>query len=105
MAARQHKNYAARREALVERMGGLCRECGTCFDLEFDHPNGRDWIANKLGRMQRLREYEKDLAAGNLILLCRSCNARKAAYNTHRILALKRMGLMDYPDGGALEGI
>ena len=43
--------------------------------LEFDHPHGRDWTPAKKNRWQRMVLYERDAAAGNLRLLCRSCNA------------------------------
>ncbi len=69
------RQYRLRRKALIVAMGGECEECGKKRRLEFHHPNGRDWECRKLPRWQRIKMYERDFAAGQLELLCRTCNA------------------------------
>jgi len=69
-----------RRRALIARLGARCAGCDQTEQdlmaaLEFDHPHGRDWTPAKKNRWQRMVLYERDAAAGNLRLLCRSCNA------------------------------
>lgn len=55
-----------------------CAVCGTTEELEFDHDEPRDWIANKTSRWQRLRLYIRDIKAGKVKhLLCRVHNAQK----------------------------
>lgn len=68
------KNYAVRRGTLIIQLGGRCAQCGATSELEFDHPRGRDWEPSRLNRHQRMKRYEADAAAGQLQLLCRSCN-------------------------------
>lgn len=63
--------------ALKVRMGSVCEFCGDSDldNLQFDHPNGKDWQPRDYGPMRRIRQYERDYEAGNLRLLCTSCNA------------------------------
>jgi hypothetical protein len=55
-------------------MGGKCVGCGENDDLHFHHPNGRNWEPNKKNLLQRMKLYQRDFKAGNLALLCCSCN-------------------------------
>ncbi len=65
-----------RREMLIIVMGGKCRLCGRTEDLEFDHPNGRTWKAEKKNKWNRQIAYEHDYEKGLLRLLCSDCNKR-----------------------------
>jgi hypothetical protein len=80
-AWRQRVNVwvANRRAALVTQLGGRCQICGTTMNLEFHHPTGRPYEPRRMGRHNRIAAYYRDAAAGNLGLLCRSCNARDGA--------------------------
>jgi hypothetical protein len=74
------------RQALFDKLGRLCAVCGIdevlAFDegrpLEFDHPNGRAWDYT-LNRAQRALRLIADEKAGNLRVLCRSCNGSDGA--------------------------
>ena len=69
--------YRKRRAELIQEMGGKCVECESREELEFDHTKPRNWQPNKTSRWQRLRNYIKDWKKGELVLRCRTCNARK----------------------------
>jgi len=62
------------RRSLIQVLGGRCILCGRSRRLEFHHPHGRDWTANRMNQMQRLRMYWRDYHLGNLELLCKKCN-------------------------------
>lgn len=93
----------AARERLIESMGGACELCGVEYDLEFDHPNGREWEPRKLNRWARLAAYRRDLAAGNLRLLCGLCNkidgGRRAA-RRRKIMGRRYNGGRSHEDPG-----
>jgi len=78
-SAQRAATYHARREALIARLGGRCVEpgCGTSERLEFDHVQRRRWIAARTNRWTRIARYEREAAAGAIVLRCRSHNARK----------------------------
>lgn len=73
------RQYKKRRLALIEKLGGKCVDCGTAAlaVLEFDHLTPRTWKANRTGRMERIRRYEREAADGEIELRCRECNNRK----------------------------
>jgi hypothetical protein len=76
---RRAKVVAYMREILIDAMGGVCScGCGTVRHdlLEFDHPHGRKWVANRLSKIRRMQLYVRDFLDGNLRLLCRTSNAR-----------------------------
>lgn len=82
---RRTRTQAGRlRRALIARMGGECAECGATTDLTFHHPFGRPWKPSEHNARHRLRLYEADLAAGNLELLCNSCNSHDGAANAEK---------------------
>ena len=72
----------AKRTRLIQLLGGRCTKCGGTEELEFHHPNGRNWTPSKLNRWTRINRYWQDFVAGRLGLLCRSHNAHDA--NNHR---------------------
>ena len=74
---------AKQRAALFDQLGRVCALCArteeeawnsTGEGLQFDHPHGRDYDLRRLNRWSRVIQYERDLAAGNLRVLCASCN-------------------------------
>jgi hypothetical protein len=78
-AGKRRRAYHRRRQVLIERMGGCCHndECGAIYQLEFHHRNGKSYVTRRLNRLRRITRYEREFLAGDLALLCRSCNARK----------------------------
>ena len=72
--SRRVVNYKKDRKKLIRVMGGTCTKCGRKRGLEFDHINGRDWDPAKTSRWARLARYKREFEAGELRLLCRSCN-------------------------------
>lgn len=78
-AGKRRRAYHRRRRALIERMGGCCQNdvCGASDRLEFHHRNGKGYVTRRLSRLRRITRYEKEFVAGDLALLCRSCNARE----------------------------
>jgi 5-methylcytosine-specific restriction endonuclease McrA len=85
LTTRQKAEAAAmRREMLVYYLAAKaanltpsCAECGAVDQLELDHTAPRDWIASGLNALQRQKHYEADAFAGNLQILCKTCNVRK----------------------------
>ena len=69
-----------KRAALIHFLGGKCIKCGSQEKLEFDHPDGRDWICRSKNRWQRMILYWRDARAGKVRLLCRGCNGKDGAY-------------------------
>lgn len=86
---RRRKQFVRRRRALVRELGGECVQCGTDEDLHFDHPNGRTWEPRRTNQLQRMRRYEADHEAGNLQLLCGSCNGYDGANKKRFYAAIK----------------
>ena len=73
--------YHRRRDALVEKLGGMCAylkkyKNHTCKgDLEVDHVDGVTWDMSKVSSHQRVRKLEIELENGvRLRLLCRKAN-------------------------------
>lgn len=69
--------YHQRREALIERLGCRCVNCGTTQRLEFDHIIPADWSRRHYDYIARIKLYEAEASVGAIQLLCRSCNASK----------------------------
>lgn len=82
---RRERRYNAARYNLVQEMGARCAvdECPN-QDLEFDHPEGRDWDPGKISKYQRLKKYREDWLAGKLRLLCQSHNGRDGGGRRYR---------------------
>jgi hypothetical protein len=91
-----------KRAALLVELGNTCAREG-CEDtrLEFHHPHGRDWDPAKLSRWQRMIQYARDAAAGNLTLLCKSHNASDG----QRFRGRGRRGVHAMPALPALEAV
>ena len=79
-----HRNYqrnrhARRRAQAVELLGGACRTCGSCNDLQFDHidPTTKEFsigeMFSKYSEAALNRELEK------CQLLCFDCHKTKSA--------------------------
>jgi len=79
-------NVAKSRARLLADMGGRCTHRG-CTErreaqLEFHHPNGRDWDPAAHNRWVRIAQYRRDWDAGQLVVLCRRHNTIHG--NRHR---------------------
>ncbi len=84
-----------RRNALIERLGGKCVDCGSegskKYPLEVDHPNGRDYDIRKMDASWRIAIYEREEREGiKLEARCRKCNA-----NAHKIRG-QAVGVNDF---------
>lgn len=66
-----------RRQALIQRLGGKCVDCGSIIDLEFDHLKTRTWCTRKLSQIQRMVKYEEEATAKLIELRCGPCNKAK----------------------------
>lgn len=84
------RNVRRRRAQLIAFLGGCCAKCHAREKLEFDHPRGRSWQPRKLSRHNRIARYWADARAGNLRLLCRSCNGRDGAHRVNGARAERR---------------
>jgi len=63
--------------ALIQRLGGKCRLCGSMNRLEVHHPKHRGYEARKLSSTKRIRGYLDEEKRGvELEALCKICNSR-----------------------------
>lgn len=75
------KNWAKReRERLMTILGGKCVFCGETSNLTFDCIKPQGGAHHKGSTDQRMCFYRKMFFAGNLQILCHSCNSKKAAH-------------------------
>lgn len=91
MACRQSQYAIRKREAIFEVLGRRCSKCGAREDLTFDviipipdepeKHHKQSWSA-------RMSFYCKQLAAGNLQVLCNACNPAKGNNSTRYIIPL-----------------
>lgn len=72
------KKYKADRLELISQLGGKCVRCEETRPrrLEFHHIRERTWVARELSRWSRMKRYREEAEAGEIELLCRSCNAK-----------------------------
>lgn len=68
-------------------LGNRCAYCGSQADLTFDCIRARGGEHHALEYSSRLAFYRREMAAGNLQLLCRVCNGRKGARAEERYRA------------------
>jgi hypothetical protein len=76
MAKRQRLWAARARLALIVSLGGKCALCASDYDLEIDHPFGRDWKPSRVEYSARISRYRREARAGLVRVLCASCNCR-----------------------------
>lgn len=82
--AMRNRRYMERREALVERLGGCCADCGADdVPLEFDHLTERRWSNRSVGGLQRIRNYEREAARGEIALRCALCHDVRHGFVSH----------------------
>lgn len=83
MARRQNRWAAKVRVALIEEMGGKCVDCGETDtkELEFEHPQGRDWEPRKKSYSARMSIYRREWKAGLIVLCCADCNKKRRKTN------------------------
>lgn len=62
------------REWLYHYLGGECAVCGEKWNLEIDHPWGREWKPRNLSRYKRHLRYRQEALEGRVRLLCSVCN-------------------------------
>jgi len=79
MAQRQRDWARRTRDSILELLGEKCKKCKQRYDLEFDCiiPVGNEHH-RKMEWSHRMSFYRKQLAAGNLQILCSPCNSRKS---------------------------
>jgi hypothetical protein len=71
---KRRKRYHVLRDALINDMGGRCEQCGTAEKLEFNHKYGKCWEPRMICFYNRMLRYRREFEAGELNLLCKSCN-------------------------------
>lgn len=81
MVCRQTEYARRKRAALLVQLGNKCTDCGTVEGLEFEHPQGRDWVVNMFSSSARMARYQREADAGLLSLLCGACNKAKRKRN------------------------
>jgi len=79
MGARQ-RDWARRVTAfLKEKLGGKCVKCGRTQLLVFDHidPRTKSYESRAVEWSHRVSLYRREIARGEIQLLCERCNDRK----------------------------
>lgn len=73
---------------MVAELGGVCGAncdpelgCGSRFDLQLHHKNGKPWTASKVGPLKRLKMLAVDFVCDRLGVLCAECNRRDGVKN------------------------
>lgn len=64
---------------LRSKLGSVCKLCGSDTNIEFDCIEPQGDKHHKLGTVGRASFYSRQLALGNLQLLCSCCHQRKSA--------------------------
>lgn len=76
LRARQREGYHARRQAIIDRMGGRCVNCGSVERLEFHHRNPRTKVTHRLPCIHR-RKRRNEMRKCDL--LCHWCHKLQTA--------------------------
>lgn len=75
---KRQKQWAAKvRDQLFDVLGWACAKCGATKKLEFDCIQPRGHTHHKYDWSHRMSFYRREHAAGNLQVLCATCNALK----------------------------
>lgn len=77
MALRQRAWAGRVRAQLITQLGGKCVQCGSDYELEFDHKEPRDWEPEKKSSDHRICIYRREIKQGKIQLLCKTCNVIK----------------------------
>ena len=67
------------RDTLIAQMGSRCSKCKGAKCLTFDHIESIGWEPHTVSWSQRMTEYKRAHAKGNLQLLCIRCHGKKSA--------------------------
>jgi hypothetical protein len=79
--SKRQRDWANRAKAeLFQRMGNCCWKCGATSELEFDHPNGRDWSIRRTEFSWRVSRYRQEWNSGVGQILCKTCNSNRPGY-------------------------
>ena len=74
---RQVRWYRKVRAEVIEALGGICEECHGIEELEIHHPGVKGYVTRDISRWQRAVNWRRELARGELRLLCKPCNRRR----------------------------
>lgn len=91
MAKKQKQWARMQRLRLIHILGGRCAACGTDEALTFDCIESRGDAHHRGSTDQRICFYRREMQAGNVQLLCHSCNALKADLSKHMWTAAVQM--------------
>jgi len=76
------------REELFTSLRPICNSCGSTESLEFDCKNPKGDRHHRLSSYDRALFYRRQLQAGNLQVLCQSCNNLKGSLSWDDWMAL-----------------
>ena len=79
MAKTQKEWAKRRRDELMALLGRVCALCGSTERLEFDCIKPMGDAHHRFDTSHRISFYRRQHAAGNLQVLCSTCNSRKGA--------------------------
>lgn len=74
----------ATREKLINILGGKCAHCAATVCLTFDCIVPTGDAHHRLSSVGRVTYYKREMARGNIQLLCSACNSRKGAKSAPR---------------------
>jgi 5-methylcytosine-specific restriction endonuclease McrA len=77
MRAYMRKRYYARRDEAIERLGGLCVDCGTEANLQFDHQNLGDKARDVSSQTWSGADFWEEIA--KCALRCERCHRKKTS--------------------------
>lgn len=101
MGKAQKKWARGARDRLRVELGGVCVDCGTVEDLEFDVIIPLEHDSEDGSRHHRVMEFSQRISfyraqarAGNLALRCARCNGKKGGDADKKVHAARREGVV-----------
>lgn len=70
------KRYHVRRAAAIAKLGGMCVDCKTTEQLEFDHADAKTKSFN-ISKIWNYSQAKLDLELAKCVLRCKSCHLLK----------------------------